>query len=199
MPYQVSYRPMVTLFLVAALIVMGIVTNLNPDFSQIMEQWANNPSAVIADGEWHRLLTSMFLHIHVLHMLLNANLLFIMGQSLERKIGHWRFLLVYMVGGIGGGLAHTFFAHMAGLGASGAIYAILGADAVILHRYRQTLSKGERIYLYFLVGIGGAGLILGLLLSLLPFPLQADNTAHLGGLITGVIIGWILLRRTKNE
>jgi rhomboid protease GluP len=175
--------------LLTVIIILGILTTFFPAW---LTWGANDLRAIRERGEVYRLFTSIFLHTGLWHLLLNANLLYILGFSLEQRVGHKRFLLIFLLGGLFGAVAHLLTTDIAGLGASGGLYALLGANAVLLHQRRTVLSRGERFYLYFLVALGGAGLILGLLLEsgLFSLPIHAGNGAHIGGLVTGMAMAW---------
>jgi rhomboid protease GluP len=200
LPARTLPHPIATLMLLAIIVAVGVAITLSPDRDALLQGGANDPVAVRQRGEVYRLLTSIFLHAGLWHLLLNANLLYIFGLSLERKLGHRHFLLVYFIGGLAGGIAHTLFGQSAGLGASGALYALLGADWMYLHYQRRTLTKPERLYLYFIVALGNAGLIIGWLIELGHFgiPVVAGNWAHLGGLLAGLVLGRFYIWRQRH-
>lgn len=138
----------------------------------------------LVEREPWRLATSVLLHVDVLHLGFNLVALALMGRLLEPWVGGARFAAAFCAGGVAGSVA----SHLAGLaqsdGASGGIFALLGAAAVLGRRHRASLSdEDRRLYGRSLwVAIG-----LNLLLSLpLPF---LDMTAHLGGLAVGLTLG----------
>ncbi len=137
----------------------------------------------------------MFLHAGLLHVLLNANLLYLFGLSLERRIGHWRFLLIFISGGLAGNFFHAFLESpdAIGVGVSGALYALIGADSVYLHQRRKILATPQRLYLYFIIVLAGMGLFVGILTTIEGFPIaiRAGNWAHVGGLLAGLVMGLI--------
>jgi membrane associated rhomboid family serine protease len=95
----------------------------------------------VADGEWWRLVTAAFLHYGPFHLLINMYALWFFGQALEAELGHWRFLLVYLVSGLAGS-AGALLVHpnAATVGASGAIFGVLGAGAVLELRRRYVFG-----------------------------------------------------------
>jgi membrane associated rhomboid family serine protease len=133
-------------------------------------------SSGVAGGEYYRILTSMFLHYGLIHLLFNMYALWVLGRALEAVLGPGRFLALYLLSGFGGGVAVVLFAapHSLTAGASGAIFGLFSAWFVLLRRLGRDTS--------FLVPL----LVINLVLS---FVLPAVSLAgHLGGLITGAIV-----------
>jgi rhomboid protease GluP len=182
--------------LIVLIVGIGIGITLSSDPDAILRAGANEPTVVREQGQVYRLFTAMFMHAGLLHVLLNANLLYILGWPLEKTIGHWRFLTIYLAGGLIGGLVHVFLSKpdAGGLGASTALYAVLGANWIMLHRRRAVLGRWERAYLYGIVTLGMAGLIVGIALDrgALSIPIQAGNWGHFGGLLAGFVMGWFV-------
>jgi membrane associated rhomboid family serine protease len=136
----------------------------------------------VADGEWYRLLTAAFLHDpdNPLHILLNMYALFMLGPPLEAVLGRWRFLLLYVVSAIGGNVASYAVSSpgQPSLGASGAIFGLLGAFFVISRRLNRDASV--------LYGVLVLNLVIGFVVP------QIDWRAHIGGLVTGVIVAALI-------
>lgn len=135
-----------------------------------------NPA--IIDGEWWRIVSSMFLHIGIVHLLMNMLALYYLGVAVERIFGSIRFIFIYLLAGIGGGIASFTFTINVSAGASGAIFGLFGALLFFgLHQrklFLQTMGRGILI----LIGIN---IVFGFLVP------QIDNSAHLGGLIAGFL------------
>ena len=154
--------------------------------------WLSNP--LVAEGQWWRLITPMFLHANILHIATNMLSLFFIGPLVERLYGPWRFLAMYFVTGIIGNLTYYFllgpnFLEPA-VGASGAIAGIFGALLIFVTINRSRMGPaGASIFnqLIFLLFINVAFNIYGA--SALSIAWQA----HLGGLISGVVLGIVLL------
>jgi membrane associated rhomboid family serine protease len=129
----------------------------------------------IADGEWWRLVTAAFLHYGPLHLLLNMYALWFFGQALEAELGHWRFLLVYLVSGLAGSAGALLLdPNAATVGASGAIFGVLGAGAVLEMRRRYVFG----------------GQALGFLVLSLIFTFAVPGISiggHVGGLAGGAL------------
>lgn len=142
--------------------------------------------ALVAEGEAWRLVTSAFLHSGVLHLLLNMLSLYFLGAFAEIQFGRGRFLALYFVSGIAGGVAYLYFGAFdtPAVGASGAIFGLLGGVFGFAIR-RGTFSLQNPIIsqLLFLTAIN---LFLGFSIP------GVSNTAHIGGLVGGLIYGWLL-------
>jgi membrane associated rhomboid family serine protease len=132
--------------------------------------------AGIADGEYYRLLTSMFLHYGLLHLALNMWALWVLGRELESSLGPGRFLTLYLLSGLGGSVAAYVFAPEAmSAGASGAIYGLFAALFVVFRRLNRDTSAIITV------------LVINLIFSLSVRSISLE--AHLGGLVTGAFIG----------
>jgi rhomboid protease GluP len=146
--------------------------------------------AIFVGHEYWRLLTAMFLHGGVLHLVMNLFALVQIGSMFELMFGTRRFLTIYFVSGLLASLTSAFFTEGPSVGASGAIFGILGA--FVLSVKRSPRWRHERFarnivkqLLFWIV----ANIIIGFQIP------QIDNSAHLGGLLAGVILGAILPHR----
>lgn len=141
----------------------------------------------VGQGDWWRVVTAMFLHANFLHIALNMYSLYYAGTILESVIGRWRFLLLYMASGIAGSAGALVWSPLVPtLGASGAIFGILGA-LFVLERERHISTGGQ---------IGGL-IVLNLIIT---FVLSSYISvgAHVGGLIGGVALMWLMLRFRRS-
>nr|WP_142040289.1 rhomboid family intramembrane serine protease [Stackebrandtia endophytica] len=141
----------------------------------------------IANGEYHRLFTAMFLHYGIIHLAFNMYVLWIFGRFLERDLGPARFLALYLVCGIGGNVATYLFAAEYGFsaGASGSIFGLFGAVLLI----NRKLSRDN----------SGIYVLLGLNLVITFMVPNISITGHLGGLVTGLALGWALSAAPKES
>ena len=145
---------------------------------------------LIADGQYWRLFTAIFLHIGIFHMALNSLALFIFGQLVEAIFGSWRFAALYIVAGLGGSATSYLFNSIAlAAGASGAIFGVLGALTAYFYVQRNVMGEMARRNLMSLLVLAGINLVFGLL-----FP-GVDNWAHLGGFVFGAALGLRLAPR----
>ncbi len=179
-------KPFMLYILMVINVVMFFVLEANggsQSIDNLIRFGAKYNPAMIEDGEWWRIISSMFLHIGFLHLFMNMFAIYYIGAIVERTFGSWRFFLIYMLSGIGGGLASFAFTANVAAGASGALYGLIGALLFFGINYKQiffqTLGKG----LIFIIAIN---LIFSFMVP------QIDAGAHIGGLITGFIAAGIV-------
>lgn len=143
-------------------------------------------NSLIAQGQLWRLITPMFLHSTnmLLHIVFNMYALFSFGPSLERFYGHGRFALLYFLAGFTGNVLSLLFSPAQSLGASTAVFGLVGAEAVFLYQNRKILGNRAQSALINLVVIVALNLFLGLSSGFV------DNWGHIGGLLGGVTFAW---------
>jgi membrane associated rhomboid family serine protease len=148
---------------------------------------AKDNSAIVA-GQYWRFVTPIFLHANVLHVALNMLNLFVLGLFIERLIGHVRFLFIYLVTGIISVIASFYFAPQEiSIGASGAIFGLVGAYSIFVLAHRRAFRRGGIPVLLWLV------IVIGINLSIGFFVPDVDNYAHIGGLVSGCLLGcWFM-------
>jgi rhomboid protease GluP len=135
-------------------------------------------------GQSWRLVSALFLHGGFLHLAFNGYALYLLGPLLERLYGGRRFLVIYVFSGLAASVASVFFTDGPSVGASGAIFGMLGALVVFGLKYRASLPP--RIARAFGVGLlpwVGINLVIGLIPGL-----PIDNAAHVGGLVAGTAL-----------
>lgn len=138
-------------------------------------------------GQWYRLLTAVFLHQAVLHLGLNMLSLWWLGPPLEAALGRWRFIALYILSGLGGSALSFLLAapNQPSLGASGAIFGLFGAIAVLVKK------------------VGGDMKPLGVILALnLVFTFLGPNIdwrAHVGGLVFGALIAFGMIHAPRGN
>ncbi len=145
-----------------------------------------NVNILIAQGQVWRLFTSMFLHIGPVHLLFNGYALYLFGIQVERVYGASRFLAIYLLAGLYGSLASFAFGTSLSAGASGAIFGLLGALLAFFRRHRETFGTWGRQQLLNLLVVAGINMVIGLTVP------GIDILAHLGGLVSGAVLGWVL-------
>jgi len=135
-------------------------------------------------GQYWRLLSSMFLHVGLVHLFMNAFGLYVFGASMERLLGTGKYLAVYFISGLVASLASSLLPPDAiSAGASGAIFGIIGALAARAYRLARGLPPLYRSMAYReLVGLFVISFLYG---AVLP---NIDQAAHAGGLLTGVLV-----------
>jgi len=161
---------------------LGTSTSLTEWGAVIGSAVYGNPAVEhgIAHGEWYRLITAMFLHYGLLHLLMNMYALWILGRDLERVLGPLRFTALYLLAGLGGNVAAYLFSspNSATAGASTAVFGLMAAIFVILKRLNQSVAPIlpviviNVIFTFVVASISVAG--------------------HLGGLVVGAIVAAIM-------
>jgi membrane associated rhomboid family serine protease len=140
----------------------------------------------VAHGEWWRLVTAAFLHYGPFHLLINMYSLYFAGSLLEQVIGRWRFALLYLASGIAGSAGALWLSpHSPTAGASGAIFGILGA-LFVLERSRHIATGGQVAML----------IVLNLVFTFAVNGISVGG--HIGGLIAGVALMWVLLQFRRS-
>ena len=136
---------------------------------------------LIAEGEWWRLFTPMFLHAGISHLLFNMFSLFVFGPELEKIAGKARFLTVYLLAGVFGNIATYFLQPLDynSVGASGAIYGIFGAFGALVYYTKHILPQLRQIILPIIA--------IGVVMTFIQ-P-NINWIAHIAGLIVGFLIG----------
>ena len=161
-----------------------------------MLQYGAMYEPLVTEGhEYYRLITSLFLHFGIQHLLNNMVMLGALGYQLENEIGRIKFLLIYFISGIGGNLCSLYWnvshgEQIISAGASGAIFGLMGALLYIVAVNRGRLGR-----------LSGRGMLIMVALSLY-FGMTSsgvDNSAHIGGLIWGILITVLLYRRKRMD
>jgi len=190
-----SPRVVVTYTLVAlnvAAYVVTAVSGRNAMFIPIetLTSWGSNLGLLTLHGEWWRLLTALFLHGNLLHLLINMWVLWGAGRLVERLYGSLSFLVLYLLSGVlGVGASLAWNPAINAVGASGAIFGILGGYLAFLRRRHTRVPRSVAKSLAW-------GIIPFILYTIVTGIAQSgiDNAAHIGGLLSGFALGWLLAR-----
>lgn len=143
---------------------------------------ASHPILVLGQGQWWRLVTAGFLHGGLLHIAMNSWVLFDLGTTAEHFFGTRRMLVIYFTSTVAGFLASCYWSAATSVGASAALFGLIGAMIALGVRERSVLGSAiKKMYVRWAI----YGLAFGLL-----FPM-IDNAAHLGGLACGFVIGYL--------
>ena len=138
-----------------------------------------NFAPLIRQGEVWRVITYMFLHASLLHLIVNMYSLYALGASVENFLGRWKFIVVYFVSGICGGLLSAATgSNTISVGASGAIFGLAGALLYFGYHYRTYLGEAIKKQIIPIILIN---LLIGYLIA------GIDNFGHIGGLIGGIL------------
>lgn len=170
------------------LMVLRGVSAFDPTADSVLE-WGADYGPLTLHGQWWRMVVSTFLHFGVIHLLFNMFVLFNIGVFLEILAGRVRFVVLYLVCGVGGSAASlAWHPSVVSAGASGAIFGLYGALLGYLVRHRgsipaESLASQRKGALTFIA--------YNLIYGLRP---GVDMTAHIGGLATGFVLGLFLIQ-----
>jgi membrane associated rhomboid family serine protease len=179
-----------------AVFIFGIAMGaglISPD-ARVMIKLGTNFTPLTLDGQWWRLLTSMFLHFGLMHIAFNMLALYVNGTVAERIFGSLRFLVIYLVAGLCGSVASLLWhSQVNSAGASGAIFGVLGAMIAFYLRKEggvppsvlQSQLGSAALFVFYNLVLGAS--------------IQVDNAAHLGGLAGGFVMGFSLSRPLQAE
>ena len=178
----------------AAMALLGHVNVMSPTAESLL-RWGANFAPRTVNGEWWRLLTSMFLHVGIIHLLFNMWALAQAGPLVERLFGNTAFLILYILSGLAGGLASLARSSLAvSAGASGAIFGVYGAllGFLALRRHALPVQIARRL------GVGavffvGYNVIYGITQN------GIDLADHAGGFVAGFLCGLSLSRLLSSE
>jgi rhomboid protease GluP len=169
--------------LVFVAMILSGVSLLQPDVTSLYN-WGGNLGPAVMDGQWWRLLTYMFLHGGALHLLGNTFALLYIGMFLEPLLGRFRFASAYLLTGICAGLLSMLLHdNTVSVGASGAIFGMYGVFLSVLttshiqKTMRKTMLRSILFFVVFNLMMGLQG--------------NTDNAAHIGGLLSGFIVGFV--------
>lgn len=138
---------------------------------------------LIVRGQWWRLITPIFLHANLLHIGFNMYALHILGPGLESHFGHSRFLALYFLSGFAGNVASMVFTAANSLGASTAVFGLLGAQGVFVYQNREIFGDRAQLALRNIIMLAAINLAIGLSPGI-------DNWGHMGGLVGGALFTW---------
>lgn len=150
--------------------------------------------AVLTEGEYYRLLTAMFMHFGIRHIVNNMIVLFALGDNLERALGHIKYLIFYLACGVGSNwvsmMAGEADSMVVSAGASGAIFGVVGGlfYAVAANRGRLEDLSSRQLVIMILLSLYAGFTSTGV-----------DNAAHVSGLLIGVFLGIVLYRKPKKS
>jgi rhomboid protease GluP len=155
---------------------------MNVDGQTLFLFGAKAPEYILA-GQWWRLITAGFLHGGILHILMNSWIIFDLGATVEEAYGTSRFLVIYFVSTIGGFLASTWYTPALSVGASAALFGLIGAMIAAGMRSSTPLASAVRAHYT-------QWAIWGLVIGFMP-GLRIDNAAHIGGLAAGFGLSYL--------
>ncbi len=160
--------------------------NIDPN---VLINMGANYNVLVNKGQIYRLFTAMFLHAGIIHITLNMYALYNVGPLVERFYGKLKYSIIYIASGLVASTFSYFFSGSVSIGASGAIFGVLGAVLVFAIKMKNRIGKA------FLKNIIVVIIINGFISVTVP---NIDIYAHLGGLLFGIIISWLMFFYITN-
>jgi len=181
-------NPVVTIIIMGVTILSFILQNLLETLYgvDVLFAFGGKINAAILRWEVWRLVTPILLHVSVVHIAVNMYALFIIGRRLERFYGHRRFLLLYLLGAFGGNTLSFVLSSAPSLGASTAVFGLMGAEIVFIYQNRKLFGSARTRQALLNLGVI---LIINLTYGFLP-GMNIDNMGHIGGFIGGLFFAW---------
>ena len=182
-------RPLVTWALLAVYVLVWLAATVagGSEDREVLLDFGAMFGPLIAEGQYWRLFTAIFLHVGIVHLAVNGFALAIFGSLVEGAFGHARFVLIYVISGLTGSVASYLVNSIAvGAGASGAIFGVLGALAAYFAAQRRVFGETAKRSMIGLLILAALNLAFGFAIP------GIDNMAHLGGFAAGLALGFVL-------
>jgi rhomboid protease GluP len=181
-----TQTPYLTYLLLVVNAVIFLLRYLNAETGiQVLLAGHIDAHSILVEGEWYRLLTGMFLHFDEAHILNNGLSLLILGSNLETIFGRRRFLIIYLLGGLLGSVLHILLSSdVPAVGASGAIFALVGAEIVFLRMNRHLMAgrltqRYQQLLILAAINLSAGFLTTGIAVW-----------GHVGGFVGGALLAW---------
>jgi len=178
-------------FYLISIVLSGNIVDIN--LQTLVDMGALYGPLVVLQSQWWRLLSAIFLHGGMTHILMNMFSLYLIGRGMELYFSKAAYITIYLFSGFIGGIASLYMhPQSVGIGASGAIFGVFGAlgGFFLAHKDRIATERGRQILKDFAIIIG-LNLFLGLSVA------SIDMSAHIGGLLTGFTSGFLIARYRK--
>jgi rhomboid protease GluP len=204
-PIQRFFRetsPMVRLIVVVNIVIyvvpylldqLGVVYKAMALTDLLLIHGAKDNIAIYQANQYYRFLTMMFLHGNLVHLLFNTFAIVQIGESVERMSDQNRFLGIYFVGGLVGGVASYLYSANPSVGASGAIFALIGAMGTFVWTNRSAYGEHAKQILGNIAFTAMINIFFGYSMP------NIDNMAHIGGLLGGLVTGFLLMPRLTEH
>lgn len=170
--------PLVTYILIAINVIIFLGSILLNKFDVLISIASTNGSLIRA-GEYYRLFTGMFLHADIIHLACNMYALYVLGTQMESYLGKVKYLIIYLLSGLAGSLFSMMFYNGSAVGASGAIFGLLGSLLYFGYHYRVFLGNVIRSQIIPLIVVN---LLIGFMVP------GIGVAAHIGGLVGGALV-----------
>uniref|UniRef100_A0A9I9CLY9 RHOMBOID-like protein n=1 Tax=Cucumis melo TaxID=3656 RepID=A0A9I9CLY9_CUCME len=163
---------------------------LGPSSNTLVKLGALKWNKVVHEHQGWRLFSCIWLHAGIIHLLANMLSLVVIGIRLEQQFGFVRIGIIYLVAGVGGSvMSSLFIQNNISVGASGALFGLLGAMlSELLTNWTIYTNKAAALFTLIVI------IVINLAVGILP---HVDNFAHIGGFLTGFLLGFVLLVRPQ--
>lgn len=185
--YKITYTIILLNLVVYLFSSLASLSIVDMDIEVLVNMGALYGPLTVQNGEWLRLFTAMFLHGGMTHLLMNMFSLYLIGRGAERYFDGKSYVMIYLFSGLIGGLV-SLYVHpdSVGVGASGAIFGVFGALAGFFLAHRGHIEAQFRAFMKDFAIIIGINLVLGFSIP------SVDVSAHIGGLVVGLIGGFFI-------
>lgn len=192
-PKRIIFTNIISLICILMYVIVGIYGNNFFNFdANVLAKFGANNILLIKNGEMWRLLTCAFLHVGLIHLVVNMYSLRVIGPSVESLIGKGKFVFIYLISAISASLMSLVFvdSNIVSVGASGAIFGLMGALLYFGYHYRLYLNDAIKTQIIPVILFN---LIIGFMMP------GIDNGAHIGGLIGGYLATMAIGIKNKSE
>lgn len=192
-PKRIIFTNIISLICILMYVIVGVYGNNFFNFdANILAKFGANNILLIKNGEIYRLLTCAFLHVGLIHLVVNMYSLRVIGPSVESLIGKGKFVFIYLISAISASLMSLVFvdSNIVSVGASGAIFGLMGALLYFGYHYRLYLNDAIKTQIIPVILFN---LIIGFMMP------GIDNGAHIGGLIGGYLATMAIGIKNKSE
>ena len=192
-PKRIIFTNIISLICILMYVIVGIYGNNFFNFdANVLAKFGANNILLVKNGEIYRLLTCAFLHVGLIHLVVNMYSLRVIGPSVESLIGKGKFVFIYLISAISASLMSLVFvdSNIVSVGASGAIFGLMGALLYFGYHYRLYLNDAIKTQIIPVILFN---LIIGFMMP------GVDNGAHIGGLIGGYLATMAIGIKNKSE
>ena len=192
-PKRIIFTNIISLICILMYVIVGIYGNNFFNFdANVLAKFGANNILLVKNGEIYRLFTCAFLHVGLIHLVVNMYSLRVIGPSVEGLIGKGKFVFIYLTSAISASLMSLVFvdSNIVSVGASGAIFGLMGALLYFGYHYRLYLNDAIKTQIIPVILFN---LIIGFMMP------GIDNGAHIGGLIGGYLATMAIGIKNKSE
>ena len=192
-PKRIIFTNIISLICILMYVIVGVYGNNFFNFdANVLAKFGANNILLVKNGEIYRLLTCAFLHVGLIHLVVNMYSLRVIGPSVEGLIGKGKFVFIYLISAISASLMSLVFvdSNIVSVGASGAIFGLMGALLYFGYHYRLYLNDAIKTQIIPVILFN---LIIGFMMP------GIDNGAHIGGLIGGYLATMAIGIKKKSE